>query len=198
MQLYWAPKSRSLRIVWLLEEIGCPYERVLVDIRSGPQANPAFLKLNPMGKVPVLVDGEAVVSESGAIATYLGDRFPDAGLAPPVSDPRRGAYLKWLFFSGNCIEASFVEKFANLKLPYSAAGWGSFDRVVDVLEQAVSHGPWLLGDQFTVADVMIGADLNFGMNTFKLIEPKSALTAYVDRCLARSAFQRALAVDAAG
>ena len=198
MQLYWAPRSRSLRIVWLLEEIGRPYERIAVDIRSGLQTDPAFLKLNPMGKVPVLVDGEAVVSESGAIAAYLGDRFPEAGLAPPVGDPRRGAYLKWLFFSGNCIEASFAEKFGNLQLPYTAAGWGSFERVVDVLEQAVDDGSWLLGDQFTVADVIIGADLNFGMNAFKLIEPRPALTAYVDRCLARPAFERAQAIDAAG
>jgi glutathione S-transferase len=151
MQLYWAPKSRSLRILWLLEEIGCDYERVLVDIRSGPQTDPAFLAINPMGKVPVLVDGEAIVSESGAIAAYLGDRFSQAGLAPAIGDSRRGSYLKWLFFSGNCIEAAFGEKFGNLKLPYLAAGWGSFERVVDVLEQAVAGGPWLLGDQFTAA-----------------------------------------------
>ena len=182
MRLYWAPRTRSLRILWLLEEIGLPYERVTLDIRRGQQADPDFLRLNPMGKVPVLVDGAAVVSESGAIAAYLAERFPEAKLAPPPGDPRRGQYLKWLFFSGNCIEGAFAEKFGNLKLPEVAAGWGSFQRVVDVLEQAVAKDPWLLGETFTAADVMIGADLHFGMTAFQIIEPRPALTAYVGRC----------------
>jgi glutathione S-transferase len=198
MQLYWAPKTRSIRILWLLEEIGQPYERVTLDIRSGPQTDPDFLRLNPMGKVPVVVDGQAVASESGAIVAYLADRFPEARLAPPLSDPRRGQYLKWLFFSGNCIEGAFAEKFGNLKLPEAAAGWGSFERVVDVLERAVADGPWLLGETFTAADVMIGADLHFGMVAFRIIEPRPALTAYVARCQARPAWVRAMAIDEAG
>lgn len=198
MQLYWAPKTRSLRILWLLEEIGCPYERVKVDIGTGPQTDPVLLTINPMGKVPALVDGDAKVSESGAIAAYLADRFPEAALAPPVGDPKRGLYLKWLFFSGSCVEGAFVEKFAKLQLPYSAAGWGSFDRVVSVLEEAVSGVPWLLNDRFSAADVMIGSDLHFGMNVFKIIEPRPALSAYVERCLRRPALQRAQAIDAAG
>ncbi|HWL68873.1 MAG TPA: glutathione S-transferase family protein [Geminicoccus sp.] len=198
MQLYWAPKTRSIRILWLLEEIGQPYERVTLDIRNGPQTDPDFLRLNPMGKVPVLVDGQAVVSESGAIVAYLADRFPEARLAPPLGDPRRGQYLKWLFFSGNCIEGAFIEKFGDLKLPEVAAGWGSFARVVDVLEQAVADGPWLLGETFTAADVMIGADLHFGMVALRIIEPRPALTAYVERCQARPAWQRSVAIDEAG
>ena len=141
MQLYWAPETRSLRIIWLLEEIDCPYERIAVDIKNGPQIDSAFLAINPLGKVPVLVDGEAVVSESGAIAAYLADRFPLASLAPAISDPRRGQYLKWLFFSGNCIEPAFCEKSASMQLPYASAGWGSFDRVVNVLEKAVGSTP---------------------------------------------------------
>jgi glutathione S-transferase len=183
-------------MLWLLEEIGQPYERVQVDIRNGPQSDPAFLKINPMGKVPALVDGDAVVSESGAIAAYLADRFPEAGLAPPQGDPARGAYLKWLFFSGNCVEGAFIEKFAKLQLPYSSAGWGSFARVVDVLDEAVRQGPWLLGDRFSAADVMIGTDLHFGIQAFKLIEPRPAFDAYLERCTARPAFRRAQEIDA--
>ena len=198
MQLYWAPKSRSVRIVWLLEEIGEPYERVLVDIRSGLQTDPEFLALNPMGKVPVLVDGQAVVSESGAIATYLGDRFAHAGLAPAADEPERGQYLKWLFFSGSCFEGAVAEKFGNLQLPYVSAGWGSYERVVDVLEQAVRPGPWLLGERFSAADVIVGSDLHFGIDQFKMIEPRPAFSAYLDRCRARPAWQRAQAIDAAG
>ncbi len=196
MQLYWAPRSRSFRMLWLLEEIGQPYQRVQVDIRNGGQSDPAFLKINPMGKVPALVDGDAVVAESGAIAAYLADRFPEAGLAPPIGDPARGAYLKWLFFSGNCVEGAFIEKFGKLQLPSSSAGWGSFARVVDVLEEAVRPGPWLLGDRFSAADVMIGADLHFGIEAFKLIEPRPAFDAYLARCTARPAFRRAQEIDA--
>ena len=179
-----------------MEEIGQPYERVKLDIRSGPQIDPAFLALNPMGKVPVLVDGHAVVSETGAIAAYLGDRFKGARLAPEPDDPLRGQYLKWLFFSSTCFEGAVAEKFANLQLPYSSAGWGSYARVMEVMEQAVRGDGWLLGDQFTAADVMIGSDLFFGMVAFQMIEPRKAFTAYLNRCRARPAWQRAQEIDA--
>jgi glutathione S-transferase len=100
MQLYWWPKTRSLRALWMLEEVGCPYERVPVNITQGGQKDPAFLAVNPMGKLPALADGEAKLAESAAICAYLADKFPEAGLAPPVGDARRGRYLHWLFGMG--------------------------------------------------------------------------------------------------
>jgi glutathione S-transferase len=198
MQLYWWPKTRSLRALWMLEEVGCPYERVPVNITQGGQKDPAFLAVNPMGKLPALADGEAKLAESAAICAYLADKFPEAGLAPPVGDARRGRYLHWLFFAPACIEPAFTQKFAKIELPESSAGWGSYDRVFSVLEQTLTTGPWLLGESFSAADVMIGSDLWFGIHLFKLVEPKPAFRTYVDRCLARPALQRALAIDAAG
>jgi glutathione S-transferase len=199
MKLYWSPQSRAGRALWMMEEAGAPYERVLVDIRSGAQNSPAFHKINPMEKVPALTDGDAAVAESAAICAYVAERVPEAGLAPPIGDPMRGRYLHWLFFASGCIEAAFTEKFTKASLPStSMAGWGSFDRVIGVIEEAVAQGPWLLGERFSAADVMVGSDVNFGINVFKLVEPRPALTAYVARCTARPAFQRAQAIDAAG
>lgn len=196
MKLYWCPQTRSFRGLWLMEEAGRPYERVLVDIKKGDQNKPAFRAVNPMGKVPALSDGEAKVAESAALCAYVAERVPEAKLAPPVGDPARGRYLHWLFFAAGCIEPAYTQKFTNLTLPESTAGWGSFDRVVDVLEQAVQTGPWLLGERFSAADIMIGADIHFGLTLLKIIPPRPAFTAYVGRCAERPAFQRAQAIEA--
>jgi glutathione S-transferase len=196
MKLYWAPRTRSTRILWMLEETRIPYERVLVDIRSGAQRAPDYLAINPMGKVPALVDGAAVIHESGAICAYVADRYPAAGLAPAFDAPERGSYLRWLFFSGGCFEPALVQRFKGFEIDPGTAGWGDPDRVLDVLEQALAGGEWLLGEQFTAADVMIGSDLHFAIEGFKLIEPRPAFAAYLDRCKARPAFQRAQAIGA--
>jgi len=196
MKLYWIPKTRSFRAVWMLEEAGLPYERVRMDM--GNLATPEFRAINPMMKVPALEDGDARLAESAAICAYVADKAVDAGLAPALGDPARGRYLHWLFFSSNCMEAAFTEKMAKVDLPTTAAGWGSFDRVMDVLEGAIMPGPWALGERFSAVDVMFGTDLGFGMGLLKVIEPRPAFTAYLERCHARPAFQRALAIEAAG
>lgn len=198
MQIYWAPRTRSLRALWLLEEIGCPYERVLVDIRSGAQDEPTFRAINPMGKVPALADGEARVAESGAICAYLADRFPEAELAPSPGDPLRGRYLQWLFFAAGCLEPAFLQRAAGLELSPVTAGWSSAERVSEVLERALSGGPWILGERFTAADCLLGTDIAFGIQVMRALEPRPAFTAYVERCDARPARQRALAIDAGG
>jgi glutathione S-transferase len=198
IKLYWAPQTRSLRTLWLLEESGAPYERVRLDLSSGAQRSAEYRAINPMAKVPALTDGPAAVAESGAICAYVADLCPDAGLAPPIGDPARARYLQWLFFSPGCIEPAYLGKAANISVRPETAGFGDFDRVFDVLEAAVQPGPWLLGERFSAADVLIGADLHFGMDIFKLVPERPALRAYVDRCLARPAFQRAKAIDAAG
>jgi glutathione S-transferase len=195
MQLYWAPQTRAFRGVWMLEEAGRPYERVLIDIRRGGQNDPAFRKVNPMGKVPALKDGEAMLAESAAICAYVAERCPEAGLAPPVGDPLRGRYLHWLFFAAGCMEAAYTQKMTGLALTEMQAGWASFDRVIDVLDHALERGPWILGPRFSAADVMLGADLHFGYELMKILPPRPALQAYVKRCAERPAFQRALAID---
>ncbi len=198
LKLYWAPRSRSFRILWLLEEIGAPYERVLVDIHAGKQATAEYKAINPMMKVPALADGEARVAESGAICAYLSDKFPEAGLAPQFDDPRRGRYLQWLFFSSGGIEPAITQTFGKFEMPSGQAGWGNAQRVWAVLEDAVHPGPWLLGDTFTAADVLIGSDLHFVVNQFKILEGRPAIDAYIARCADRPAYKRALKLDESG
>lgn len=194
MKLYWAPRTRSLTSVWLLEEIGAPYQLELVDIRSGGQDTPQYRSINPMGKVPALVDGETVVTEQGAICVYLGDRYPDAGLAPPIGDASRGAYLRWLFFAGNCIEPAYMQKFAGWETVKSQAAWGNYDLVVDVLDKALANAPWIAGKRFTAADAMIGSAVFFGL-AFGILDKRDTFTAYAGRCSARPAFLRAKQIE---
>jgi glutathione S-transferase len=200
MKLYWCPQTRSFRALWLMEEAGRPYERVLVDIRKGDQNKPEFRAINPMGKVPALADGDAKLAESAALCAYVAERYPEAGLAPPVGDPKRARYLHWLFFAAGCIEPAYTQKITNLNVPggKSTAGWGSFDLVMDVLEKAVQPGPWVLGERFSAADIMIGSDLHFGLTLMKIVPERAAIMAYVARCSERPAFKRAMAIDAGG
>lgn len=197
IKLFWAPKTRSLRALWMLEEAGAPYERVKIDI-AAPTRPPELVAANPMGKVPALVDGAAQLAESAAICAYIAERFPGAGLAPALGDPLRARYFHWLFFAPACIEPAYTEKFANVRLPASAAGWGDFNRVIATLERALEKGPWILGDRFSAADVMIGSDLLFGVERFSIVERKPVFDAYLQRCHARPALRRALEIDAAG
>ena len=197
LKLYWAPHTRAFRIVWMLEETGLPYTLEHVDIRSGAQDDPAYRALNPMGKVPTLADGAAILSESGAICAWLAERAPDARLAPAVGDPLRARYLQTLFFSVACMEPAFLQKMKAIEIPKSAAGWGSFDLVMETVEKAVAEGPYLLGASFSAADVMLGTDLWYGINLLKVIAPTPAVAAYVERVTSRPAFKRAEAAEAA-
>lgn len=198
MRLYWAPQTRSLRVLWALEEIGAPYERVRLDLKAGEQRQPGFHAINPMEKVPALEDGEARVAESGAIILYLADKFPDAGLAPAVLAPGRGRFLQWLFFSGSCVEGALIAKFSGASLPEGSAGYGSFERVFNVLEEALTGRDYLLGETFSAADVLIAADLHFAINLFKILPSRPVFADYLARCQARPAFGRASQIDANG
>lgn len=191
MQLYWCPRSRSFSALWLMEEVGQPYERVLIDITTGAQKTSEFLAINPMGKVPALKDGDATVAEASAICAYVAERYPEAKLAPPVGDPRRAKYLQWLFFSPGCIEPAMIEIFTKISVPTSTAAWGSAAQVFDVLDAALEKGPFLLGDMFTAADIMIGSGLNFATRLFKMVPARPSFDRYIDACSARPAFQRA-------
>jgi glutathione S-transferase len=197
LTLYHAAPSRSSIAHWMLEEVGQPYELHVLSLKDGDNRKPAYLSVNPMGKVPALKHGDAVVTEAAAICCYLADAFPQAGLAVPIGDPRRGAYLKWLFFGPSCVEPAVADKaFTRAEPPpRSALGYGDYDTVMDVLADALRTGPYLLGEQFTAADVVIGSGLRWGM-AFKLIPERPEFTAYTTRLGARAALKRAQAKDA--
>ena len=197
MKLYWCPGTRSFSALWLLEEAEARYERELIDIRAQMQDTDDFRRINPMGKVPVLVDGKAVVSEQGAICVFVADRMPQAGLAPAPEDPLRGPYLKWLFFVGNCIEPAYMQAHLGFTATKSQAAWGSHGLVVDVLDGALRNGPWILGERFSAADIMIGCAVWFGL-AFGLLEERDSFLAYRKRCMARPGFQRADRIEKAG
>ena len=195
MKLYWAPRTRSFTTLWMMEETGQPYERILIDTTTGAQKSSDYLAINPMGKVPALQDGDATMAEAAAICTYVADRYPDAHLAPSVDDPRRAKYLSWMFFAPSCIEPAIMQIFTKLEVPASSAGWGEATQVFDVLDRAVEKGPWLLGEDFSAADVVIGAGLNFATRLFKMVPARPSFDRYLDRCAARPAFQRATEIS---
>lgn len=191
MKLYWSPRSRSFTTLWLMEETGQPYERVLTDISTGANKTPDYLAINPMGKVPALVDGDVAMAEAAAICAYVADRYPQSKLAPALDDPRRAKYLQWLFFAPGCIEPAILQAYLKLEIPASNAAWGSTTQTFDVLDHALEKGPWLLGDDFTAADVAIGAGINYAIRMFKMVPTRPNFDRYLDACAARPAFQTA-------
>lgn len=197
LTLFHATPSRSSIALWMLEEIGEPYDVRILDLAKGDQQKPDYIAINPMGKVPALKHGDAAVTESAAICAYLADAFPRAGLNVPVGDPRRGVYLKWLFFGPGVIEPAVTDRaFPRKEEPRRGTlGYGDFDTVMNVLSQAVTPGPFLMGEQFTAADVVIGANVRWGM-MFKLIPERKELSDYVARFKDRPAVKRAEAKDA--
>lgn len=188
--LHYHPYSRAAGTIWALEEAGVPYELKVVDILKGGQKHPDYLAINPMGKMPTLVDGDVVVTEAAAIALYLADRYAPGRLAPALDDPRRGTYLRWSFFAPGVIEPAVMAKGAGWEVKEFSAGWGNYDSMIAAAESAVAKGPFLLGEDFSMADVVFGGLLRFLMD-FKQIERRPLFTAYVERLDRRPAFQRA-------
>ncbi len=194
--LYHHPFSRAAGTVWMLEEVGVPYELRFVDLMKGAHKAPEILALNPMGKLPILTDGDLVVTESAAIGLYLADRYAPGRLAPPLDDPRRGTYLRWSFFSPSVIEPAAMAKGAGWSVKASQAGWGNYDDVLNTMTHALEGRDFLLGDQFSMADVIFGGTLRF-MLGFKMIEPRDVFTTYAERLAQRPALQAADAKNAA-
>jgi glutathione S-transferase len=194
--LYHHPHSRAANVVWMLEEVEAKYELKTVDIMKGAQKAPEVVALNPMGKLPILTDGEAVVTEAAAIALYLGDRYGYGRLAPKVDDPARGTYLRWSFFAPSVIEPGAMAKMNGWAFKDGQAGWGNYDAMLSAMESAIAGKQWILGDTFSMADVVFGGAVRF-MTMFKMIEPRPTFTAYIERLGARPALQRAEAKNAA-
>ena len=196
LTLYHAAPSRSSIVLWMLEELGQPYDIKLIKLSAGDNLKADYLAINPMGKVPALKHGDTVITEAAAICTYLADEFPGAKLNIPIGTPRRGVYLKWLFFGPSCIEPAVIDRAAPRKeeARRGMLGYGDFDTVMKVVAQAVAKGPWLISEQFTAADVIVGANIRWGM-MFKMIPPRQEFLDYVARIAARPAAQRAEAKD---
>ncbi|MDH4982041.1 glutathione S-transferase family protein [Hyphomicrobium sp. D-2] len=197
VKFYYSPGSRSSTVLWMLEELGAPYDIELINLKAGAQHSPEYLAVNPMGKVPAIAHNGAVVTETAAICCYLADAFPHAGLAPAIGDPLRGPYLKWLFYGPSCIEPAMIDKAGDRPpTPRGMTGWGSYDLVIETLRGAVGNAsPYLLGERFTTADVVVGSTLRFGMG-FKIIPELPEFVAYAKRLEERPALQRQIAIEA--
>ena len=193
--LYHHPFSRAANTVWALEEIGQPYELEFVDIRNGAQKAPAIVKLNPMGKLPILVDGETVVTENAAIALYLADRYAAGTLAPKLDDPRRGTYLRWSLFAPSVIEPGSMARLYKWEFKPGQAGWGSYDEMLATMESAIAGRDFVLGETFSMADMIFGGTVRY-MLRFNMLEPRPSFTAYAERLAQRPALQRAEARNA--
>jgi glutathione S-transferase len=193
---YTNPMSRGRIVRWMLEELGRPYRAETMEFGAAMKA-PAYLAINPMGKVPALRHGETIVTEAAAICAYLADVFPAAGLAPPPGDRRRGAYYRWLFFAAGPLEAAVTNKALGFVVPegrQGMAGYGSFADVMNTLEHAVSAGDYLAGERFSAADLYVGAQIGFGLQ-FGSIEKRPAFERYWQRVGTRPAALRAEAID---
>jgi glutathione S-transferase len=198
LTLYHAAPSRSSIVLWMLEELGEPYEIKLIKLSAGDNMKPDYLAVNPMGKVPALNHRGTIITEVAAICTYLADAFPEKRLNIPVGTPRRGVYLKWLFFGPGCMEPAVIDRAAPRKeeARRGMLGYGDFDITMNVVAKAVEKGPWLMGEQFTAADVVIGSQIRWGM-MFKMLPERKEFADYSARIAARPAVQRAEVKDKA-
>ena len=191
---YTNPMSRGRIVRWMLEETGAEYRTEILDYGTTMKA-PEYLAINPMGKVPCIVHGDTVVTEAAAICAYLADAFPEAGLAPPVSD--RGAYYRWLFFAAGPLEQAVTDAALGVEVPEdrrAMVGYGTKDLAVATLEGAVSGGGYLTGERFTAADLYVGSHIGWGMQFGSL--PKSApFERYWELASDREAYRRAQEID---
>lgn len=193
--LYHHPFSRAAGVVWMLEEIGRPYRFEHVDLTKGVQKTDAIRALNPMGKIPVLVDGEAVVTESAAIGLYLADRYAPGRLAPALDSPQRATYLRAALVPSAVIEPAAMAKMNEWKVNPGQAGFGDYESMLATIDALIGGGPYVLGEQFSMADVIFGGTLRY-MLRFKLIAPTPRFTAYADRLGERPALKAADAKNA--
>jgi glutathione S-transferase len=191
---YYNPRSRAQMVRFMLEELGVPHRTVLIDFGNGESRTPAYLAINPMGKVPAITHRGVTVTETAAIIAYLADAFPEAGLAPAIDDPARGTWLRWLVFGASVFEPALLDTM--LKRPEvskQTAGFGSYGDALAAIETMLEPGPWILGDRYSAADVYVGAELAWaGSFGAPGIADNTKIAAYVDRIKARPAYQRSV------
>lgn len=196
LTLFHSPNTRSSGVLVLLEELGVDYQLHVLNMKVGEQRQPAYLAINPMGKVPAILHGDALITEQVAIFLYLADLFPNAHLAPPIGDPLRGPYLRWMAFYGSCFEPALIDR-AMKREPAAASTspYGDFDTMFSALTDQMAKGPYLLGDKFTALDVLWGSALTW-TTMFGLVPETPVIRAYLDRINARPAVARARQKDA--
>ncbi len=194
LTLFYAPQSRAITAIYFMEELDRPYRLEVIDLKRGDQKKPEYLKRNPMGKVPLVLDGDIPVAETGAIFTYLADKYASGRLALRSDEPERADYLRWMFFAAGVMEPAYGQKFMNWEIPSSQAGWGSFEQMLAVVTEAAGSREWLAG-RFSAADVYVASMLRYGM-LFGIIPKEGPIAAHVERWTARPASQRAAEIDA--
>ncbi|KQZ79245.1 glutathione S-transferase [Rhodanobacter sp. Root561] len=196
VSFFHSPQSRSAGTRALLEELAADYELHVLSLKAGEQRQPAYLAINPMGKVPAIHHDGALVTEQPAVFIYLADLYAEAGLAPPIGDPLRGPYLRWLVFYGSCFEPAVTDRSLQREpASTSTCGYGDYDTMLKTVVDQLEKGPYLLGERFSAADVLWGTALNW-TTMFKLVPELPVIRAYIDRVLARPGVQRATALDA--
>lgn len=195
MKLWYSARTRAFTALWMMEEAGLPYTLERVDIRAPGHPDAALRAVNPMGKLPALEDGEAKLGETAAILLYVADKAAGKKLAPPIGDPRRGRFLQWLMFPATTIEPVMMERRNNAPVNSLQSGWGDYDRAMDALSGAMAPNKWLIGDDFTAADLYIASSLGFGMQ-FGMIDKRPEFEAFAARATARDACKRAQAIEA--
>jgi glutathione S-transferase len=196
LTFFHAPNSRSTAVAILLEELGAPHQTQILNMTANEQRQPAYLAINPMGKVPAIRHGESLVTEQAAIFIYLADLFPGAGLAPAIGDPLRGPYLRWMAFYGSCLEPAVIDHFLKRDPgPARMSPYGDYDTVLRIVTEQLRPGPYLLGNTLTAADVLWGTALKW-MTGFKVVPDVPEIVSYVERVCSRPAFARVSAQDA--
>lgn len=194
--LFHSPHTRSTGALILLEELGAPYDLHVLNMKAGEQRQPAYLAVNPMGKVPAVRHGDAIVTEQVAVYLYLADLFPEAGLAPQIGDPLRGPYLRWMAFYAACFEPAVVDRFRKSEPgPQTMSPYGDYDTMLGTVVAQLAKGPYLLGERFSAADVLWGTALGW-TTMFDLVPKLPEIMDYVNRIGSRPAAARIQAKDA--
>lgn len=194
--LYYCPQTRAGGTRVLLEELGAPYDLHVLNMKAGEQRKPAYLAINPLGKVPAISHRGQLVTEQVAIYIYLADLFPQAGLTPAIGDIRRGPYLRWISYYGSCFEPALIDRSMKREpAPMTQSPYGDYDTMLGALQAQLAKGPYLLGEQMTAADVLWGTALNWTM-MFGLVPKNDVFTAYTERMIARPAFKKVTSEDA--
>ena len=190
MKHYYHPMSRAVTSDWMLKELDAPHEQIVVDFMTGENDKETYRAINPMGKIPTLVDNDVVVTETAAICAYLADKFLDKGLAPPLDSIIRAKYYRYLFFPGTTLEPMFtVKQLESGEINPKSAGWGDEARCIATVEEMTPENQWALGEEFTAADVVFGGTLDFAMQFGWLKNPSPKVSAYVQRIRHRPAYQ---------
>jgi glutathione S-transferase len=194
--LYYSPQTRATGTRVLLEELGAPYDLHVLNMKAGEQRQPAYLAINPLGKVPAIKHGDALVTEQVAIYIYLADLFPAAGLTPALDDPRRGPYLRWIAYYGASFEPAVIDRFMKHEpAPVTQSPYADYDSMLGALEAQLAGGPYLFGDRLTAADILWGVAFSWTM-MFGIVPKKDVFVRYAERITSRPAFQRISAADA--